>query len=64
MSDMQEIGFQSSENQKFSRGSMPPTRGFATQSPSLKFLTRLRPFDLPKAYDFAEEIIYDITAKL
>ena len=40
------------------------TRGFATQSSSIKFLTPLRPFDLPKAYDFAEEIIYDITAKL
>ena len=65
MSDMQEIGFHSSENKKNSRESIPPdTRGFATQSSSLKFLTRLRPFDLPKAYDFAEEIIYDITAKL
>ena len=66
MSGMQEIGFQSSENQKFSQGSMPPdpTCGFATQSSSLKFLTQLRPIDLPKAYDFAEELIYDITAKL
>ena len=41
-------------------GPLKDTGGFTTQSSSLKFLTRLRPFDLPKAYDFSEEIIYDI----